>query len=238
MILRWTGRTAVSIFWFNNNARNLSSNSQIPKTRLSIPALSRVKKYRTAGELDLYRLYRASALYNLRVRELKKKQVHSTTVINMFLGEDYVLPEDAILEITSPILWRMKHLYFQKLVHRGRALLELHIETYLMTGNLTRRREGFLNGVNFREVEKRFVEGLNSRQLLEIYCQEVGLTNALNVQGADSDKRKVYHSVESLCLLVGAVYEHHGTTKLANLVQTKVLEGAKGLLRLSLRATS
>jgi hypothetical protein len=175
-----------------------------------------------------------AGLYSRRKRQLETRRKYSDIIVEQLLGTEYAIPKDVQLEIMSPALRVMPQrvMFFTKTMAIGIQLLDLHCQGHMLSRGSTSRNQ--INGLDFDRLQ--YDSSINSRQNLEEFVSEFGLTNALVTRSNTVPFDTRGAAVESLFLLIGTVYSFHGSSKVYTFIRDRIITGRSGLYRLHSRS--
>lgn len=178
--------------------------------------------------------------YQIQAKRLAKLRNHtdSDSLINSLLGTEYIIPKFEELEIMSPRLRNFPHKRDQywSLATLGFSLLRIQCDVFTISAG----SKGSIpvNGLYFENLVDQG-NTLATLGVLKTFVREHGLSSAIVSDPSDKiAQNRELHAIDSLFMLVGSVYKHHGTSKTEDFLQKRIINGINGLSHINMKLNS
>ncbi|CAN6619214.1 hypothetical protein TRVA0_007S02938 [Trichomonascus vanleenenianus] len=145
----------------------------------------------------------------------------------------YKLDDKVVGEVTTPSLIRGSN-HYRNLRETGRQMLD--IQGRMFQVGLPTRAKATIAGKNFEFLVGGEMEPLTSKRNLAKFVEARKIDRSIRCRGPVEERKRMDHSVDSLYLVIGAVYNRYGTSAVADLCRS-MLQGPSGLYELSIRRT-
>ncbi|CAN6646358.1 large ribosomal subunit protein mL57 [Trichomonascus vanleenenianus] len=154
--------------------------------------------------------------------------------IKTFLGEEYTLPDDLILQVlTHKSFAHGKKPFNERLANLGRDFLRLHTFGFAVSHKPSASSHA-VGEFNF-DIEPRILELMSSTTVLSQIARQLGVEKSLfwkNPYPTQSPERNGENTVcaKSISAAVAAVLLHHGEAKAHAFVKSRLLSGPYSVL--------
>lgn len=222
----------------------------IVRTLLKRPAISYLKpvsgsRYLSLAtpsqiSLDWVSEARKHGRYQNQAKRLAKlrNRTDSDSLVNSLLGTDYIIPKTEELEIMSPRLRNFPHKRDQywSLATLGSSLLRIQCDVFAISAGS--KGSNPVNGLYFENLVDQY-NSLTTLSVLKTFVREHGLSSAIVSDPSDDiSQNRELHAVDSLFMLIGSVYKHHGTSKTEDFLQKRIINGINGLSHINMKLNS
>ncbi|KAA8913700.1 hypothetical protein TRICI_003131 [Trichomonascus ciferrii] len=192
------------------------------------------------NSLDWISEARKHGRYQNQFKRLAKvrNRTDSDSLVNSLLGTEYVIPKYEELEIMSPRLRNFPHKRDQywSLATLGSGLLRIQCNVFTISAGY----KGIIpvNGLYFENLVDQ-ENTLTTLNVLRTFVREHGLSSAIVADPSDSiSQNQELHAIDSLFMLIGSVYKHHGTSKAEDFLQERIINGINGLSHINMKLNS